>query len=119
MECQIRAWLKAGILLDGYITPAEEGTPQGGVISPLLSNIALHGMENALMRWVEKIPVRDERGRSLSKTSKLTGLTIVRYADDFVVLHKDREVVEGAMGLMERWLKEIGLELKDSKTFTY
>ncbi|MFI5488902.1 reverse transcriptase domain-containing protein, partial [Micromonospora echinaurantiaca] len=44
---QIRAWLTAGVVEQGLLTPTEEGTPQGGVVSPLLLNIALHGMEHA------------------------------------------------------------------------
>ena len=43
----VEQWLKAGVIEDGRFTPTEEGTPQGGVISPVLLNVALHGMEQA------------------------------------------------------------------------
>src|SRR5215475_15908422 len=74
-----------------------------GVISPLLANIALHGMETVIS---EKFPKR--RGFSPPK--------VVRYADDFVVLHKERAVVEQSREIVTEWLKEMGLELKESKT---
>lgn len=63
MKKQIRAWLKAGVMEDyantskpGEITETKEGTPQGGIVSPLLANIALHGLENHLKDFVCKIP---------------------------------------------------------------
>jgi RNA-directed DNA polymerase len=52
LKKQIKAWLKAGYLVGKENFPSEEGTPQGGVISPLLANIALHGMETVLNEWV-------------------------------------------------------------------
>ncbi len=100
---QIRAWLKAGVIdkKDWYGT--EEWTPQGGVISPLLANIALHGLEKAVR---ELAKIREEKSK----------LTVVRYADDFVVLHDDKEKVEEAQKVIAEWLKGIGLELKPEKT---
>jgi RNA-directed DNA polymerase (EC 2.7.7.49) len=50
---QIKAWLKSGVLDKGNWLPTEEGTPQGGVISPLLANIALHGLEEYMKKWAE------------------------------------------------------------------
>jgi RNA-directed DNA polymerase len=50
---QIRAWLKSGVLDKGDWFPTDEGTPQGGVLSPLLANIALHGMEEAIKQFAE------------------------------------------------------------------
>lgn len=84
--------------------PTSEGTPQGGVISPLLANIALHGLEEEVMKAVKK-------GITAQK-----GLTLIRYADDFVVLHKDIAVVQRCQQIITEWLKGIGLELKPSKT---
>lgn len=93
----VRQWLKAGIMDKNVFHPNEKGTPQGGVISPLLANIALHGLENLV--------------KSISKNAY-----IVRYADDFVVLHNELEVIEQCKLAIESWLIKIGLELKPSKT---
>lgn len=101
MRQTIRSWLKAGVMEAEVFNPTEEGTPQGGVISPLLANIALHGMETTISEaftYQERKPA------------------LVRYADDFVVLHHTREGVEKARAILEQWLKDIGLELKPSKT---
>ena len=94
---QIKSWLKAGAIDEAQLTPTSEGTPQGGVISPLLANIALHGIE--------------ELTKAVSKTACL-----VRYADDFVVLDKDITVVQRCKDTIEEFLQGMGLELKPSKT---
>lgn len=101
----IRGWLKAGVMDGGKLFPTEEGTPQGGVASPLLANVALHGLETTIRRSF--------------KTYGSKGLYpphLIRYADDLVVLHKDREVIERCQQIVSDWLKEMGLELKPSKT---
>jgi RNA-directed DNA polymerase len=105
---QVRAWLKSGMLDRGDWFPTEEGTPQGGVISPLLANIALHGLEEYIKQWAETWKGRKERNRS--------SISLIRYADDFVVLHKDKSVIQQAKGLISNWLHGLGLELKESKT---
>jgi RNA-directed DNA polymerase len=113
---QLRAWLKAGILDGDQLFPSEEGTPQGGTISPLLANIALHGLEQLVE---QRFPTRSEcaRGRGKSNTVIVfrTPL-VVRYADDFVVLHTDEDVVRQCQQVIAEWLKGMGLELKPSKT---
>ena len=81
---QLRAWLRAGYLDGGTLFPTDQGTPQGGAISPLLANIALHGLEE-LVR--ERFPKRRVNG-TVSPPP-----TLVRYADDFVVLHDEECVV--------------------------
>ncbi len=110
MRQAIKTWLKTGIMDKGKLFPAETGTPQGGVISPLLANIALHGLETAITmafpHTVKIKGVKHERYRP----------RIIRYADDFVVLHQERATIEQAKGIAEEWLKEMGLELKPSKT---
>jgi len=100
---QIRAWLKAGVMDQEKWQPTDAGTPQGGVISPLLANIALQGLEMAVMELV----------RTKKEKEKLT---VVRYADDLVVMHDDRSMIERAKGVVEQWLKGVGLELKAEKT---
>jgi RNA-directed DNA polymerase len=96
----IKGWLKAGILSDGTWQPTERGSPQGGVVSPLLALIALHGLEAAITSGFRT----DDRPH------------VVVYADDFVVLHPTRDGVERARQLAEEWLSGIGLQLKASKT---
>jgi len=98
---QVRGWLKAGIFEKGKITAPEAGTPQGGVISPLLANIALHGLEAALAKAFPK-----------SKRP-----VIIRFADDFVILCQDLETLLAARVLVEKWLSEMGLTLKAAKTY--
>jgi RNA-directed DNA polymerase len=106
---QIKAWLKAGVVDNKVLFPTEEGTPQGGVISPLLANISLHGMEEILKEYVSNIP----GGR---RERKANAISIIRYADDFVVLHENLAVIEQCREILVKWLNEMGLELKPSKT---
>ena len=97
MRRQIRAWLKSDIcdFQKHERTPNHSGTPQGGVISPLLSNIAMHGMENRI---------------------KQIGASLIRYADDFVILHEEIEVIHQCQKIISEWLTQYDLELKPSKT---
>ncbi len=98
----IQGWLKAGVMNeDGGSETTKAGTPQGGVISPLLANIALHGMEEALIE---------------AYTRKDGFPQIVRYADDFVVFHENEAGIIKARNQIEQWVKDIGLQLKPSKT---
>lgn len=97
--------------MDGEtLFPTEEGTPQGGVISPLLANIALHGMETAIMNAFPRTVRID--GRAYGHWQP----RVIRYADDFVILHRDLGVIEEAKRQAEIWLRGMGLELKPSKT---
>jgi len=97
MRRAVRAWLKAGVLDGEELFPTTEGSPQGGVISPLIANVALHGLEIAVAEAHPKAKV-------------------IRYADDLVVLHPDRAVIEATQKTVSDWLAEMGLELKPSKT---
>jgi RNA-directed DNA polymerase len=103
----IRGWLKAGVLDEGVFSTTDAGTPQGGVVSPLLANIALHGMETYLQR---RCPARTGRQGYRS------AVKLIRYADDLVVLHTDRAAVEAAQPILGAWLAGMGLELKPEKT---
>lgn len=105
---QVRAWLKAGVMDGKQLFPTSEGTPQGGVISPLLANIALHGME-------ERIKEFAETWKGNKRTNRYS-LSLIRYADDFVILHEDITVVQRCRDIISEWLVDMGLELKPSKT---
>lgn len=93
----IKGWLKAGFIFEGKYNPTETGTPQGGVCSPLLANIGLHGLENYIKSTNPK-------------------LGVVRYADDFIVTARDRESLEKAQIQIQRWLLERGLNFSPEKT---
>ncbi len=116
MRRQIKAWLTSEIK-DGFeLFPSEEGTPQGGVISPLLANIALHGLENHLKTWIRGKTIRFPCGEAMSKDKREKTLGIIRYADDFVIIHKDIEILNEATEITKAWLSKLGLELKPEKT---
>jgi RNA-directed DNA polymerase len=100
----IRQWLKAGYVDKKVFHETETGTPQGGVISPLLANIALHGMEEALgVKYEYRGRIRGPRA-------------VVRYADDFVVLCESKEDAEQAVNTLKGWLSNRGLSLSEEKT---
>jgi RNA-directed DNA polymerase len=105
---QIKAWLKAGVMDKRQFQQTSEGTPQGGVISPLLANIALHGMEERVKQYAETL-----KG---NKSKNKIALSLIRYADDFVILHEDLTVVQRCQIIISEWLLDMGLELKPSKT---
>ncbi len=97
-------WLKAGYIDNNVFHDQEIGTPQGGIISPLLANIALHGMEDALgIKY-------DNRG--IIKSNR----TLVRYADDFVILCQTLTDAQKAQDEINNWLTTRGLELSPEKT---
>ena len=108
MSTQIKSWLKAGYCDQGKLFPTNEGTPQGGVISSLLANIALHGMENRIKQYAETL-----KG---NKTNNRKALSLIRYADEFVIIHEDLNVVKKCQEIIAEWLSDKGLELKPSKT---
>jgi RNA-directed DNA polymerase len=122
----IKKWLKAGVMDDEQFQETAEGTPQGGVISPLLANIALHGMEEAIKEYALQEPLTKlttayskKKGQHLKKIygqERMDSLALIRYADDFVIMHQNLEVILGARKVIEEWLKPIGLELKLGKT---
>jgi RNA-directed DNA polymerase len=84
--------------------------------SPLLANIALHGLEELIMGLAPKFDMKDSQGRVIGVRDKLKSISVIRYADDFVVLHQDIKVINRCKETIEKWLIDIGLELKPSKT---
>ena len=94
----IRQWLKAGVLEEGQTSPTEVGSPQGGVISPLLANIYLHVLD---MYWME-------RYTSLGK--------LIRYADDFVIICRTKQAAEQALNVVRQIMTRLKLTLHSTKT---
>jgi RNA-directed DNA polymerase len=109
---QIRAWLKAGITFEGITEPNEVGTPQGGPISPLLANVALHGLEN----HVRQCLVTWSKNGELPKGSVASNGLTVRYADDFVILYPHIEVLERVVKEVEKWLFSLGMKISKYKS---
>ncbi len=113
---QIRAWLKSGVIDNKELFPTSEGTPQGGVISPLLANIALHGMENRIKELAEDFDMKNKKGHLISISARRKSVSIIRYADDFVIMHENLTIVQRCREAISEWLQEMGLEIKPSKT---
>lgn len=103
----LRKWLKAGVIEKNVFHITDEGTPQGGIISPTLANITLDGME----ALVAKHSHRKENGKTFSNK-----VNLVRYADDFIVTGDTKEVLEEIKAELIAFLKERGLELSEEKT---
>ncbi|WP_414530913.1 group II intron reverse transcriptase/maturase, partial [Nodularia chucula] len=100
----IQQWLKAGYVEKGVFHDTDAGVPQGGIISPLLANIALHGMESALgIKY-------DKNGHTIGDRG------IVRYADDLVVFCKTQSDAIKAQETLQEWMFTRGLTLSESKT---
>jgi RNA-directed DNA polymerase len=105
----IAGWLAAGVVERGRFAPTEEGTPQGGVVSPMLLNIALHGMEEAAgVRYLR----RDTYGVETRADSPV----LVRYADDFVVMCHTSNQAEQVWRRLGEWLAPRGLAFNEDKT---
>src|SRR6267378_4662320 len=106
----IAGWLKAGVIEDGTFTPTREGTPQGGVASPLMMNVALHGLEAAA--GVRYYPDgRKDAGKSVPGTP-----VVVRYADDLVALCVSAEQAQQVKDRLTQWLAPRGLAFNEDKT---
>lgn len=105
----VRAWLKAGVIESGKFAPTEAGIPQGGVISPLLLNIALHGMEEAA-------GVRHRTGGVHTGKTDPDSPALIRYADDYVALCHSQEQARQVKERLASWLEPRGLSFNEEKT---
>ena len=102
----LRKWLKAGYLEGTVLHPTEEGTPQGGIISPVLANLALDGLETVALQT-------DSRRQGNLRPK----INVVRYADDFIITGRSREQLEEkVLPAVTAFLGERGLRLSPEKT---
>ena len=108
----VEKFLKAGYVDNNVFYNTEEGTPQGGLLSPLLANIALDGMEETLNIKYSKR--RDKKG-NISYVTR-GKYRMVRYADDFVIFAQNKEDIEALYDILDPYLEERGLELAPEKT---
>lgn len=97
----LKQFLKAGFVFQGELFPTEAGTPQGGIISPILANMALDGMQKLLSDrfHTNRLGKVDNRFRNAHKVN------LVRYADDFIVTAATKEIAEEAKELIRDFLK--------------
>ncbi len=109
----IRRWLKAGVIEFGSFYQTKLGTPQGGIISPLLANIALNGMER-------EFGIETKNGFYYAPSSRKgmnKGISLIRYADDFIVCAPTRErITDYILPKLEAFLLKRGLTLNEAKT---
>lgn len=131
MKRQVRAWLTAGVMEDyansptwSYAAPVREraveqtseGTPQGGIISPLLANIALHGLELHLKTFAGDLPIKPNSNAGRGRAVKEKAVGFVRYADDFRIIHENRQILDLCVEETKKWLLQIGLEISEEKS---
>jgi RNA-directed DNA polymerase len=114
METKVlKSWLKAGYIESSVLFPTEEGTPQGGVISPTLANLTLNGLEEFLHNNFKP-------GYGISSTGnrvrKSTCINLVRYADDFIVTGRSKRQMERIKIAIAQFLNLRGLRISDEKT---
>lgn len=120
MEQQIKSWLTAGIFDELSNEPKtsipSKETPQGGIISPLLCNIALNGLEEHLLNYVSNLKIKPNPNTVRGKRAKRQALGFIRYADDFVIIHENEEIIKLSIQETKTWLSLIGLEISEEKT---
>jgi RNA-directed DNA polymerase len=114
----IKQWLKAGYLENEIFHATESGTPQGGVISPLLANIALDGLGELLASYtkVKEYQSSPKAKRQRINKQKLPRYGYCRYADDFVVTAENQEDLVTILPVIREWLGKRGLQINEEKT---
>ena len=108
-KVMLKKWLKSGFVFNKELFPTEEGTPQGGIISPTLANMTLDGLQTMLAKRY--------RSRGISKKAIPPKVNLVRYADDFIITGINKEILESEiMPLVKEFLSVRGLTLSEEKT---
>lgn len=117
VKTQIQAWLESGNIFEGVFESFEAGTPQGGVISPLLSNIVLDGIEKRIGDWAETQRLFRPNGKLIDKKKdRRKSIIFVRYADDFVIMNHNLSIIHKCKEIISEFLAERGLEFNNAKT---
>lgn len=108
----LKQFLKAGFVFQNELFPTEEGTPQGGIISPILANMALDGIQSLLVQRFHT----NRLGKVDCRFKNKSQVNFVRYADDFIVTANTKEIALEVKSLIRDFLKARGLELSEEKT---
>ena len=108
----LKQFLKAGYIFNGELFPTDKGTPQGGIISPILANMTLDGMQGVLEERFHK----NQDGKYSRRTRAKHKVNFIRYADDFIVTANTEETALEAKEILKKFLRERGLELSEEKT---
>ena len=111
-KIMLKKWLKCGFVFNKQLFPTEEGTPQGGIISPTLANTTLDGLQKLLAKKYYRTTVTTKEG----KHGVAPKVHLIRYADDFIITGKSKETLEEIKLLVADFLKERGLTLSEEKT---
>ena len=104
----LKKWLKCGVIFKGELFTTDEGTMQGGIISPTLANMTLDGLSKLLDTKNKRV------NRKYEKYSPMVNM--VRYADDFIITGRTKETLEDIKPMLVEFLSERGLELSEEKT---
>ncbi len=115
----IKQWLKAGYIEAEVFHPTTSGTPQGGICSPILANIALDGIDKLLAQFKKSKAYQysdKKTGKIKTCQKKSNRYGFVRYADDFIVTAQTRKDIEAIVPILSRWLELRELELNQEKT---
>lgn len=108
----LKQFLKAGYIFQHNLFPTKAGIPQGGIISPILSNITLDGIEEI----IDKKYHLSKNGKFNRNIAAKYKVNFIRYADDFIVTAKTKEIAEEVKNLIQDFIKNRGLELSKEKT---
>jgi len=108
----LKQFLKAGYIFKDKLFPTDDGTPQGGIISPILANIALDGLQNELSKHFDS----NKKTQYSAFVHDKSKVNFVRYADDFIITAISKEIAEKAKIIVDNFLESRGLELSESKT---
>ncbi|MER0123185.1 group II intron reverse transcriptase/maturase [Streptococcus sp. ZJ93] len=104
----LKKWLKCGVIFKGELFRTDEGTMQGGIISPTLANMALDGLGELLATKNKRVNRKHEKYSPM--------VNMVRYADDFIITGRTKETLEDIKPMLVEFLSERGLELSEEKT---